>query len=404
MKVSDFDYDLPRELIAQEPAERRQDARLLVPSKADGFQHARVADLPSLLQPGDLVVVNDTRVRRARMFARRSTGGRVELFLLGPESSIRPDWRPANDLGSLEHAGAGSLVYWRALVNPARKIKPGERLQIESSAGAVDDQLGWEIEAIERLPNDSEPDKPGPAWIVAFRQTGQTEPDSGSTHGPEIEALIEGVGHVPLPPYIARQQGQNEAERKHEDHDAERYQTVFANRPGAVAAPTAGLHLTDEILAAFADRQISVAKVTLHVGLGTFATVEVEDTRDHHMHAEQFELTEAAAQAVNECKQRGGRVVAIGTTSVRVLESACDAAGHMRAGSGSTEIFITPGSEFRVVDVLLTNFHLPKSTLLMLVSAFIGKPETDALYGEAIAKRYRFFSFGDGMLLERKAD
>lgn len=401
MKVSDFDYHLPRELIAQEPAERREFARLLVHNPGAETLHKTIADLPDLLEPGDLVVVNDTRVRRARLFAKRATGGRVELFFLGPQSALKPDWQaPVNSIGEVENP----LTHWRALVNPARKIKPGERLVIEADV----ENIGWELEAIERLPNDSEPDKPGPAWIVAFRRVPSSDSnqhkEGDSDSAAAIESLIERVGHVPLPPYIARQQGQNEAEREHEEHDAERYQTVFANHPGAVAAPTAGLHLTPEILSAFEARNIVVAKVTLHVGLGTFATVEVEDTRDHLMHAESFELTESTAAAVTACKQRGGRVVAIGTTSVRVLESACDEDGNMQPGSGSTEIFITPGSKFRVVDVLLTNFHLPKSTLLMLVSAFIGKSETDSLYAQAIAERYRFFSFGDAMLLRRKSE
>ena len=381
MRVSDFDYELPRERIAQEPAERRDAARLFFhDAPKDASRHLFVSDLPSLLEPGDLLVVNDTRVRRVRLFVRRPSGGRVELFFLGPAYAAE--------------STAETSEVWRALANPARKLRVGERLVIETPSGASEPD--WYLEPLERLPHDSEPDKPGPTWVLAFRQAGIADPTAAA-----IDALFERVGHVPLPPYIHRHQGQGEDERKHEAHDAERYQTVFAREPGAVAAPTAGLHLTPELLERLAAQGIQTVAVTLHVGLGTFAPVEAEDTRDHRMHTEEYELTPAAVAAIEACRARGGRVVAVGTTSVRVLESACDAMGQLTAGRGSTDIFLTPGSAFRVVDLLLTNFHLPKSTLLMLVSAFIGRERTLRLYREAIAEGYRFFSYGDAMLLVR---
>jgi S-adenosylmethionine:tRNA ribosyltransferase-isomerase len=334
-----------------------------------------VADLAELLQPGDLLVVNDTRVRRARLFARRPSGGRVELFFLEPEPG-----RPGR---------------WRALANPARKLRVGEPLELElpEDAGRVP---GWRLVPVERLPHDAEPEKPGPTWVLDFEQAAGAAPEPAA-----IEALFERAGHVPLPPYIARQQGQGAAEADHEALDAERYQTVFARELGAVAAPTAGLHLSEELLARLDARGVERASVTLHVGLGTFAAVEVEDTEAHPMHAERYQLSEATVAAVARARDRGGRVVCVGTTSVRVLESCVDAAGELRAGSGSTRLFLTPGSRFHVCDVLLTNFHLPRSTLLMLVAAFVGRERALALYAEAIEQRYRFYSYGDAMLLTR---
>lgn len=370
MQLSDFDYDLPPERIAQEPAATRDAARLMVPGP-DGVEHRTVRDLPACLRPGDLVVVNDTRVRRARVFGRRATGGRVELFVLGREEL---PGRP-----------------WRALVNPARKLKPGEVLVLETTDGAP--HPSWRARALERLPHDVErrddgSPRPGPCWRLELFREGAHEAEDGP-----LEALFEELGQLPLPPYIHR-----DGERP---EDTERYQTVFAAKPGAVAAPTAGLHLTPELMAELEARGIEVARVTLHVGLGTFAPVEAERIADHVMHSEEWELPAETAQAVAACRARGGRVVAIGTTSVRVLETAAAGAGGVRAGRGATDIFITPGYRFRVVDVLLTNFHLPKSTLLMLVSALIGRERTLELYALAVREGYRFFSYGDAMLLER---
>lgn len=367
MQLSDFDYDLPRELIAQEPAPTRESARLMI-ADTERVEHASIRELARGLRAGDLLVVNNTRVRRARLFARRASGGRVELFLLGRDAT------PARP--------------WRALVNPARKLKPGERLQLETQAGSLDS--GWCVVALERLPQDERDPggPPGPKWLLEFHKT-----DSSTPTDAELEALFESHGHIPLPPYIHRETDQAS--------DAERYQTVYAAETGAVAAPTAGLHLTEALLDTLRQEGIELATVTLHVGLGTFQGVEVDNIHDHHMHSEAYVLTPETVRQVEACRARGGRVVAVGTTSVRVLESAADANGALQAGCSSTDIFITPGYAFRVVDVLLTNFHLPKSTLLMLVSAFIGHARALELYRIAIAERYRFFSYGDAMLLTR---
>jgi len=378
MRLDDFDYDLPADRIAQEPAERREAARLLVPDPAGGPSlHRTVADLPELLCDGDLLVLNDTRVRRARLFGRRPSGGRVELFFLGPEPG-RPE-------------------VWRALVNPARKLRVGQALTVEGPGGADAEPLaGWSLEPLERLPHDAEPDKPGPTWILAFRRD-----DGAEVEPAALEALFEEAGHVPLPPYITRHQGRDEAERRHEEADVERYQTVFARSLGAVAAPTAGLHLTDELLARLEAKGVERATVTLHVGLGTFAPVEVDEVEDHPMHTEELVLPEATVEAIERTRARGGRVVCVGTTSLRVLEARADQDGRLSPGTGSTDLFLRPGSPFQVVDVLLTNFHLPRSTLLMLVSAFVGRERILELYAEAIERGYRFFSYGDAMLLER---
>lgn len=368
MRLSDFDYDLPRELIAQAPPVERTLARLLVP-RGDGVQHATIAELPGFLRSGDLLVVNDTRVRRARVQARRATGGRVELFLLGREPT------PARP--------------WKALVKPARKLEPGERLALELPDGTP--VAGWQVVALERLPQDpGDPDSPpGPCWLLDLLPSAESTPSAEA----DVEALVERIGRVPLPPYIQR--------AVEAPDDAERYQTVFAREPGAVAAPTAGLHLTADLLGELAAAGIDHVAVTLHVGLGTFANVEVENIAEHTMHAETFELTPEVAARINATRAAGGRIVAIGTTSVRVLETLADSDGRVQPGRGATDIFITPGYAFRVVDVLLTNFHLPKSTLLMLVSAFVGHARAMELYRVAVAERYRFFSFGDAMLLTR---
>ena len=377
MRVDDFDYELPRELIAQEPARHRQEARLFYRGfDEDGLvqtDHGTIAGLVDLLRAGDLLVLNNTRVRAARLFARRETGARVEFLFLAPVAPGTAGRAPKR---------------WRALVNPARKIKPGEVLHFELPEH--DKDPAPTLRAVERLPHDAEPEKPGPTWIVDFKADLSTL---------ELETFFERAGHMPLPPYIARKQGT--ADDTTASFDRERYQTVFNEAPGAVAAPTAGLHFTPELLRALGAKGVGQTTVTLHVGLGTFATVEVEDTDDHPMHAESYELTEASVRAIEEARAKGGRIVCVGTTSVRVLESCAAQDGRLRAGTGETRLFLTPGSKFHICDVLLTNFHLPKSTLLMLVSAFIGREETLGLYADAIERRYRFYSYGDAMLLER---
>lgn len=359
MKLSDYAYELPRERIAQEPCEPRDAARLLVHSIAEGAtRHRRVSDLVQELRAGDLLVVNDTRVLPARIWARRATGGRLELLLLEPVS---------------EESGAA----WRAMVRPAKKPKPGEFVVV---LGAHGEPSGTRAELLEReLDEDGELG----LWRVRLHGAGGQE---------SVEALLEQDGEMPLPPYIERPPGGR-------PEDRERYQTVYAENSGAVAAPTAGLHFTPELLAALEARGVERAQVTLHVGLGTFLPVQVEDVDEHRMHAERFEVSQACVQAVSACKARGGRVVAVGTTSVRALESSLDENDQLRAGRGSTQLFLRPGRPLRCVDALLTNFHLPGSTLLMLVSALVGREQLLELYGEAIRLKYRFYSYGDAMLL-----
>jgi S-adenosylmethionine:tRNA ribosyltransferase-isomerase len=351
MKVSDFDFELDPERIAQSALEPRDAARLLAHDLAAGTsEHLAVRDLASLLTCGDLVVVNDTRVRSARLFARRASGGAVELLLV---ERLAPD-------------------VWRALVRPAARIRPGEVLEIEGG--------GLIARALER-------DSDGVAWRVDL-----TDPRGSRA---DVDALIERFGQPPLPPYIHRPR---EAVEETE-HDRERYQTIFAREVGAVAAPTAGLHFTQRLVDELAALGVEFARVTLHVGEGTFKPVSVDDTREHVMHAERFTLPQETVDALELCRARGGRVLAVGTTSVRVLESCADERGHLRAQSGETRLFLTPGAPFRVVDALLTNFHLPRSTLLMLVAAFAGRERVLRLYAEAIERGYRFYSYGDAMLL-----
>jgi S-adenosylmethionine:tRNA ribosyltransferase-isomerase len=338
--VADFDYTLPAELVAQQPAPERSAARLL-----DG-RGALPADrvfreLPDLLQAGDLIVFNDTRVLKARLYGRKDSGGAVEVLV----ERVLPDHEV--------------LAHLRASKSP----RPGTRLQF------ADDRFGAEV-------------------------LGRGGPDHSLFHlrfDGEPLALLDAHGHVPLPPYIT-----------HADsaQDAERYQTVFAERPGAVAAPTASLHFDADVLACLAARGIQSTRVTLHVGAGTFQPVRVDDLAEHRMHSEWFEVSDDAIAAIDAARARGGRVVAAGTTTLRALESAA-LGGSLQAGARETDLFIRPGFPFRVVDLLVTNFHLPRSTLLMLVSAFAGYEHVRALYRHAVEARYRFFSYGDAMLLTR---
>jgi S-adenosylmethionine:tRNA ribosyltransferase-isomerase len=345
LRTDDFDYQLPLELIAQEPPPSREDARLLALDRASGaLDHRGIAELPELLRPGDLLVVNDTRVIPARLFARRATGGRVEVFLLSPA------------------AAAGT---WTALARAGGSLRPGEDLEVEGASDAV--------RLVERT---------GPGtWLVRARDG-------------DLAALMERVGRMPLPPYIRRA-----ADDARDALDRERYQTVFARAPGAVAAPTAGLHLTRELFERLAARGVGRATVTLHVGLGTFKPIETDTVEAHAMHEERYEVPAETAAAIARTRAAGGRIVAVGTTSVRTLESAAGPDGVPAAGPGATSLFIAPGYRFRVVDALLTNFHLPRSTLLVLVSAFAGRERVLAAYREAAARRYRFYSYGDAMLI-----
>ena len=356
MRISEFDYELPEERIAQHPVEPRDAARLLVYDRASGrVEHRTVADLPELLARGDLLVVNDTRVVPARLLGRRASGGRVELLVvaaLGPRRC-------------------------RAMVRPASRLRAGERIEIDEGA----------LVAVARERSRGADGRPGAEWTFDLESPLRAE---SSLHD-----LLERSGRVPLPPYIRRDASRPAGD----DPDRERYQTVFARERGAVAAPTAGLHFTPSLLARLAARGVDRASLTLHVGPGTFQPLAGEELEEHAMHAEEFVLPGSCAAAVEEARARGSRVVAVGTTSVRVLESRADERGLVSAGSGETSLFVRPGFRFRAVDALLTNFHLPRSTLLVLVCAFAGREQVLELYREAIERGYRFYSYGDAMLV-----
>ena len=344
MRLSDYDFDLPEELVALRPASPRSSARLLV-AEGDAVEDRRVSDLAAILRPGDLLVLNDTRVIPARLTGRRERegagGARIEATLVEP----LPEGR------------------WSALLRPLRKVRDGEVLRFSERLCA-------------RVVSRGE----GRA-VLAFDAQGEAFD----------EALAE-AGAMPLPPYIA-------ARRAPDARDAHDYQSVWARRPGAVAAPTASLHFDQALLDALAARGVARAHVTLHVGGGTFLPVKAEDLRQHRMHAEWGEVGEEAAAAVEATRAAGGRVIPVGTTALRVLETAAAASGRVEPWRGSTDIFIAPGFAFRAADGLVTNLHLPRSTLLMLVSALMGRERILALYAHAIARRYRFFSYGDACLL-----
>lgn len=357
MNLSDFDYELPEALVAQEPSEPREDARMLVHRVAgDATEHLRIRDLPEVLARGDLLVVNDTRVRPARLLGKRVSGGAVELLVLGPGSE------PGR---------------WLALTRPAGRIRVGESIELEGGA----------LRARACARGVGPRGAPGAEW--RFEIQDPSRPDV------PLEDLLEEIGRMPLPPYIRRQPTEDPRRPK----DRHWYQTVFAREMGAVAAPTAGLHFTAPLLDRLRERGVERTEITLHVGQGTFEPVAVERIEEHVMHAESYRVSASARSAVEQARARGNRVLAVGTTSARALESTCDASGTIRAGSGETRLFITPGYRFRAVDALLTNFHLPRSTLLMLVSAFLGRERTLRLYREAIERGYRFYSYGDAMLL-----
>ncbi len=350
MKPSDFDYDLPESAIAQEPCSARDDSRLMVLRAGDAEpEHRTFRDLPELLRTGDLVVLNDTRVLAARLAARKASGGRVEILLLETETG-RPD-------------------VWRCLLRASRKPGPGDRLAVTA---------GLDVVVLERHSD---------AFVVRL------EAEDGNPG-----AILERVGAMPLPPYIRRV-----PDDPRKGKDRERYQTVYARVPGAVAAPTAGLHFTPALLEGVRRRGVRTASITLHVGAGTFLPVRTARIEDHVMHAERFDLPPATAHEVRDARERGGRVVAVGTTVARTLEHRALDDGSVEPGRGRCSLFIHPGFRFRVVDVLITNFHLPRSTLLMLVSAFAGRERILAAYRSAVEGGYRFYSYGDSMLVERAA-
>lgn len=340
MKTSDFFYDLPEELIAQDPLEDRTASRLLVLNRETGaIEHKIFSDVIDYLNEGDCLVINNTRVIPARLIGEKEgTGGKVEVLLLK---------RRANDV-------------WETLVKPGKKLRPGARVIFG------DGRLKAEILEIAEEGNR----------LVRFYYEGI------------FEEILDSLGEMPLPPYIT-----------HKLEDKEMYQTVYAKFDGSAAAPTAGLHFTKELLNTIEEKGIKISSITLHVGLGTFRPVKVDDVNNHHMHTEWYEVNAEAAEIINETKRNGGRVICVGTTSCRTIESVADDNGYMKAKTGETDIFIYPGYKFKVMDGLITNFHLPESTLVMLVSAFAGKENVLSAYETAVKEKYRFFSFGDAMIL-----
>lgn len=343
MKTSDFYFDLPEELIAQEPLKDRSSSRLLVADKnTESISHRHFRDIKEYLKAGDCLVINDTRVLPARLHGERvGTGAHIEVLLL-----VRK-----------------SIDTWEVLVRPGKKARPGDKISFG------DGRLTAEVlETIE-----------GGNRIIKFQYEGV------------FENILDELGEMPLPPYIT-----------HKLEDKERYQTVYAKHDGSAAAPTAGLHFTPELLKEIEEMGVKIAHVTLHVGLGTFRPVKAEDILDHEMHSEYYVVEEDQAAIMNEARKNGGRIIAVGTTSTRTLESVTDENGIVHAGSGWTKIFIYPGYTFKAVDCMITNFHLPESTLIMLVSALMGKDFIMRVYEEAVKERYRFFSFGDACLFLTK--
>lgn len=341
MKTADFDYELPQELIAQDPLEQRDSSRLLILDKKTGERTHRIFhDIIDYLHEGDCLVINNTKVIPARLIGEREgTGGKVEVLLLKRKTDN----------------------VWETLVKPGKKARPGMRLSF--GGGLLHAEVQEVVDEGNRL--------------IRFEYEGI------------FEEILDQLGQMPLPPYIT-----------HQLKDKNRYQTVYAKYEGSAAAPTAGLHFTEELLQRIQEKGVRIARVTLHVGLGTFRPVKVEDVTEHHMHTEFYHVSQEAADIINETKKQGGRVICVGTTSCRTIESAADEHGVVQATEGDTDIFIYPGYQFKVLDCLITNFHLPESTLLMLVSALAGKEHIMAAYKEAVAMKYRFFSFGDAMFIK----
>jgi S-adenosylmethionine:tRNA ribosyltransferase-isomerase len=354
LRVSDFDFHLPEELIAQQPPAQRGASRMLILNRTTGaVEDSTFANLPSLLNPGDLLVLNDSRVIPARLYARRvnrrgkqEATGQIEVLLTHPDA-------------------AGN---WNALVKPGRKVRPGDRLEFPDASGEV---------LLE-------------AEVISSGEFGERTIRFAPAE--DFYGILDQIGHMPLPPYIKRDDATT---------DRDRYQTVFAAQRGSVAAPTAGLHFTPEILNVIAERGVEIAKVTLHVGLGTFAPLRVENVADIQLHTEHYTLPTATAEALNRARSEGRRIVAVGTTTVRTLEHCAQtqSSHRLEPHTGQTNIFISPGHKFSLVDAMLTNFHLPQSSLLMLVSAFAGREQVLTAYNHAVQQQYRFFSYGDCMFL-----
>ncbi len=341
MLVADFRFELPEGQIARYPASRRDASRLMVLARqGEQIEESTFNRLGRWLRPGDLLVVNDTRVIPARLYGNKSTGGRVEVFLVAP----------------CVESGR-----WRCLLRSAKPCRPGQQIHLPEGVTA---------QVLERLE--------GQDWLIQFAGTDR------------FDQWLDRVGQMPIPPYLGRES---------EAIDRERYQTVYAGDPGAVAAPTAGLHFTPELLQQLEQQGVELARITLHVGLGTFQPVRVARVQDHHIHRERYRISDETAAAIAAVKSRGGRIIAVGTTVCRTLEYAADKGGVVGAGGGDADIFIYPGYRFKVVDALLTNFHLPESTLLMLVAAFAGRGFVLHAYTEAVQRGFRFYSYGDAMLI-----
>ena len=340
MKTADFYYDLPEELIAQDPLAERSSSRLMVLDRESGeIQHKIFKDIIDELRPEDCLVINDTKVIPARLHgAKEGTGAHIEVLLLKRKSDS----------------------VWETLVRPGKKARPGTRISFGDGL-----LVGEVLEVVEEGNR-----------LIRFEYNGI------------FEEILDKLGEMPLPPYIT-----------HKLQDKNRYQTVYAKHEGSAAAPTAGLHFTEELMGAIQEKGVRIARVTLHVGLGTFRPVKVDDVTNHHMHSEFYMISQEAAAIINDTKKNGGRVISVGTTSTRTLESVADEKGFVRETSGWTEIFIYPGYQFKCIDALITNFHLPESTLLMLVSALAGKEHILKAYETAVKERYRFFSFGDAMFI-----
>lgn len=350
--LDDYDYELPEDRIAQTPCDQRDRSRLLHLNRRTGnISHRVFSDLPDLLQPGDVLVVNNTRVIPGRLTGRKASGGKAEILILTYAD------------GRASRTSAGEFTC-ACLIKSSKKPKPGSRIYFDG---------GLQAEVMQAC---------GDCYEVRF------------TCGGDFDAVLDEVGHVPLPPYIRRSSGKPCAA------DRTAYQTVYASEKGAIAAPTAGFHFTDALMARIRQKGVAVAPVTLHVGYGTFIPVRVPDIRDHRMHSETYSISQETADTINGARSAGGRIVAVGTTSVRTLEFAASDTGRIQAGSGACNLFIYPGYRFKAVDVMVTNFHLPRSTLLMLVSAFAGRNLILNAYRQAVEAGYRFYSYGDAMVMD----
>lgn len=356
MLLSEFDYNLPENLIAQFPADRRDNSRMMVlERKTETIFHKHFYDIVDLIDENSILVLNNTKVMPARLFGYKETGAKIEVFLL-------------KNIRTIQSECGHNKSLWEVLIKPSKRIKPDTIIKISNELS---------VKAIERTEEDG-------GWIVELSYNGS------------LMEVLHRNGHIPLPPYIERKLETDDIKKL----DFERYQTVYAKDEGSVAAPTAGLHFTDEILEKLKNKGVEIAYVTLNVGLGTFRPVKCENILEHKMHSETFEISEETAKKINTAKENGKKLVAVGTTTVRTLETAYQKFGCIKACHDDSELFIYPPYEFKVIDELITNFHLPKSTLLMLVSAFAGKNFIFKAYNEAIKNKYRFFSYGDCMFIK----